>query len=58
MGNRMTVTATSSEYPIQASEEVMCPKKHGTSNTPVQTNLRWDCDRATADRICNFNVRF
>ena len=31
------------------------PKSHGTSNVPVQQNLRWGCDRDVADRICNYN---
>lgn len=30
----------------------------GTSETPVQENLRWSCDRSTADRICNFNRHY
>ncbi len=30
----------------------------GTSNTPVQENLRWKCDRKTADNICNFNRHY
>jgi peptide methionine sulfoxide reductase MsrB len=34
-------------------------KAHGTSETPVQQNLRWNVDRKTADRcICNFNRHF
>jgi len=33
----------------------MAPKAHGTSAKPVQKKLRWNCDRNTADRICNFN---
>jgi len=33
-------------------------KQHGTSSTPVQTNLRWKVDRETADRICNFNRHY
>lgn len=36
----------------------MKPKKHGTSETPVQTNLRWDCDNKLADRICNYNRHY
>eukprot|EP00540_Astrosyne_radiata_P019242 CAMPEP_0116846376 /NCGR_PEP_ID=MMETSP0418-20121206/13795_1 /TAXON_ID=1158023 /ORGANISM="Astrosyne radiata, Strain 13vi08-1A" /LENGTH=160 /DNA_ID=CAMNT_0004477605 /DNA_START=201 /DNA_END=683 /DNA_ORIENTATION=+ len=36
----------------------MSPKEHGTSHTPVQSNLRWDCDEETADRICNFNRHY
>ena len=35
--------------------ELMAPKAHGTSESPVQKELRWNCDRRTADRICNFN---
>mmetsp|Transcript_18544 Transcript_18544/g.33602 ORF Transcript_18544/g.33602 Transcript_18544/m.33602 type:complete len:195 (+) Transcript_18544:327-911(+) len=37
---------------------IMSPKRHGTSNTPVQQDLRWNCDVATADRICNFNRHY
>ena len=33
----------------------MAPKAHGTSDRPVQRELRWNVDRSTADRICNFN---
>lgn len=40
---------------IPGTEEIMSRKEHGTSHTPVQENLRWKCDRDTADRICNFN---
>ena len=28
---------------------------HGTSDTPVQPELRYGCDHSTADKICNFN---
>ena len=45
-------------YPIYADESVMNPKAHGTSATPVQQNLRWNCDYASADRICNFNRHY
>mmetsp|Transcript_65725 Transcript_65725/g.97350 ORF Transcript_65725/g.97350 Transcript_65725/m.97350 type:complete len:196 (+) Transcript_65725:215-802(+) len=48
----------SSSFPspcVMGGESIMTRKKHGTSNTPVQTNLRWGCDRDLADRICNFN---
>jgi len=31
---------------------------NGTSAIPVQYNLRWKCDRKTADQICNHNRRF
>ncbi len=37
---------------------IMKPKAHGTSEKPVQTSLRWNCDYDTADRICNYNRRF
>lgn len=44
---------------VPGTEEIMSKKEHGTSHTPVQETLRWNCDRDTADRICNFNrVRF
>lgn len=36
----------------------MKQKAHGTSETPVQENLRWGCDQDTADRICNFNRHY
>jgi len=39
---------------VPGDENIMRPKNHGTSNTPVQDNLRWGCDHKVADRICNF----
>lgn len=39
-------------------ESIMSPKAHGTSETPVQKDLRWKCDYDTADRICNFNRHY
>ena len=36
----------------------MRPKSHGTSETPVQKNLRWECDFQTADRIANYNRHY
>lgn len=44
-------TTSNSKYPILADESIMSKKKHGTSDEPVQTNLRWNCDYDTADRI-------
>ena len=38
--------------------ELMGPKTHGTCPRPVQDKLRWDCDRATADRISCFNRHY
>ena len=36
----------------------MAPKAHGTTDSPVQTDLRFNVDRKTADKICSFNRRF
>ena len=46
------------KLPVECDESVMRPKKHGTSETPVQKDLRWGCDFETADRICNFNRHY
>lgn len=46
------------KFPIVGDSSIMSKKKHGTSNTPVQADLRWGCDRKTADRICNFNRHY
>ncbi|GAX24337.1 hypothetical protein FisN_4Lh458 [Fistulifera solaris] len=43
---------------VMGDESIMSPKSHGTSAVPVQNNLRWGCDRDTADRICNFNRHY
>jgi len=43
---------------IPGSEDIMKPKEHGTSHTPVQENLRWECDEIVADQICNFNRHY
>merc|ERR1712139_301001 len=43
---------------VMGDEELMKPKAHGTSETPVQKNLKWECDWNTADRICNFNRHY
>lgn len=43
---------------VMGGEELMSEKGHGTSATPVQPNLRWDCDVKVADRICNFNRHY
>ncbi len=42
----------------QGEESIMKKKAHGTSDTPVQQNLRWNVDRDVADRICNFNRHY
>ena len=36
-----STAAQSSEYPVYAEESVMSKKAHGTSEKPVQKNLRW-----------------
>ena len=59
MFNRLFGANTiSSEYPIMAEESAMSQKGHGTSEAPVQKELRWNCDNETADRICNFNRHY
>jgi peptide methionine sulfoxide reductase MsrB len=51
--------AKSCSYPcVPGSEDIMKPKEHGTSHTPVQQNLRWGCDWDIADRICNMNRHY
>ena len=52
-------SSSSKKYPIIGSNKtIMNRKAHGTSETPVQQTLRWNVDRKTADRICNFNRHF
>ena len=43
---------------VMGDESIMSPKAHGTSAVPIQPNLRWNCDRKTADRICNHNRHY
>ena len=43
---------------VMGDESIMLPKAHGTSEVPVQNNLRWKCDQKVADRICNFNRHY
>jgi len=43
---------------VMGGEELMSQKAHGTSATPVQQDLRWNCDAKTADKICNFNRHY
>mmetsp|Transcript_4891 Transcript_4891/g.5442 ORF Transcript_4891/g.5442 Transcript_4891/m.5442 type:complete len:172 (-) Transcript_4891:124-639(-) len=51
-------SSTTPSYPIVGDESIMKPKAHGTSETPVQKKLRWNCDPELADRICNFNRHY
>lgn len=46
------------EYPVMGEESLMDQKAHGTSETPVQEDLMYGCDRELADKICNFNRRY
>lgn len=48
--DKLFSTSTNSQYPVYADESVMKPKAHGTSEKPVQSKLRWNCDFDTADR--------
>ncbi|VEU39791.1 unnamed protein product [Pseudo-nitzschia multistriata] len=43
---------------VPGSEDIMKPKAHGTSEYPVQQNLRWGVDWDLADRINNFNRHY
>merc|ERR1719410_550987 len=55
---RLFLSTKGVRYPILCGEEVMNQKSHGTSESPVQKDLRWGCDFDTADRICNFNRHY
>merc|ERR1719217_637473 len=43
---------------VMGEEDIMRPKAHGTSMTPVQSDLRWGCAPSIADDICNFNRHY
>uniref|UniRef100_A0A7S1Y0G8 Peptide-methionine (R)-S-oxide reductase n=1 Tax=Grammatophora oceanica TaxID=210454 RepID=A0A7S1Y0G8_9STRA len=58
VASRLAMTTSSVKLPLMADESVMDQKAHGTSEQPVQKNLRWKCDFETADRICNFNRHY
>jgi len=49
---RILSSLASTKLPVMAEESIMSQKTHGTSEKPVQKNLRWNCDYETADRIC------
>lgn len=46
------------KYPIFADDSIMKDKAHGTCDAPVQSNLRFQCDVETADKICCFNRHY
>ena len=56
----MTTTQTTETVtlPVVGDESIMKAKAHGTSETPVQSDLRWGCDTKLADRICNFKLHY
>jgi len=56
MGARSSVdmsgeSTSLSKYPVQGPESLMSAKQHGTSDTPIQSTLRWNSDRKVADKI-------
>jgi len=38
-----------------AGEDIMSPKEHGTSASPVQSDLLYGVNNKLADKICSFN---
>ena len=60
--NMLTTTIarakTGGKFPIIGSSDIMSKKAHGTSEFPVQSKLRWNCDVKLADRICNYNRQY
>mmetsp|Transcript_7515 Transcript_7515/g.12522 ORF Transcript_7515/g.12522 Transcript_7515/m.12522 type:complete len:219 (+) Transcript_7515:107-763(+) len=40
---------------VMGDESIMSRKAHGTSEVPIQKDLRWDCNIQMADQVCNFN---
>jgi len=47
-------------YPgaVMGDEGIMSAKAHGTTEKPVQQNLKYAVDRANADKICCFNRHY
>lgn len=43
---------------VYGTDDLMAPKDHGTTATPVQTELRYGVSRPLADRIASFNRTF
>ena len=53
--NKQKKTTSCSSPCVPGDESsIMRPKEHGTSHTPVQSDLRWGCDVQLADRICTY----
>ncbi|KAG7365162.1 hypothetical protein IV203_038365 [Nitzschia inconspicua] len=53
-----TSMSSTTKYPIVGPNDIMSKKRHGSSNGPVQEELRWHVSRKKADNICNFNRHF
>jgi len=55
-----TIMASFDAPVVMGTEEMMADKGkgHGTSPVPIQKDLRWNCDAATADKICNYNRHY
>jgi hypothetical protein len=51
-------TATQTTTLVMGKEDMMTPKSHGTSESPVQSKLQYGVNVELADRICNYNRRF
>ena len=43
---------------VMGSEDIMAPKAHGTTERPVQDQLKWNVDQELADRICCYNRHY
>lgn len=43
---------------VMGNEEIMSKKAHGTTEQPVQSNLRWKVDQKVAKKICCFNRHY
>ncbi|KAG7346217.1 hypothetical protein IV203_005285 [Nitzschia inconspicua] len=53
-----TSMSSTTKYPIVGPNDIMSKKRHGSSDGPVQEELRWHVSRKKADNICNFNRHF
>lgn len=43
---------------VMGNEKLMKKKAHGSTDKPVQENLRWNVSRKKADKICSFNRHY
>lgn len=45
--------------PVYGSDkDIMVNKSHGTTENPIQANLKYNVDAKTADKICSYNRHF